>query len=177
MTSCYIALGSNLEQPARQLQQALVALKDLPDSIVGPVSSFYRSAAVGPGEQPDYLNAVLQLDTALSPLTLLDALQDIETYQGRTRETRWGPRTLDLDILLYGDQVIDQPRLTVPHPALPQRNFVLYPLLEISDPNLMLPSGADLGTLVAACPRGELVKCDVYMHDDDRTAASEQHLQ
>lgn len=176
MIASYIALGSNLQQPAEQLQKALNAIKGLPDCALCAVSSFYRSTAVGPGDQPDYLNAVLRLHTKLTPLSLLDALQRIENDQGRTRETRWGARTLDLDILLYGNHLIDQPRLTVPHRAMPQRNFVLYPLLEIAGPNLMLPNGSDLGTLVAACPQGELVKCTVGTHSDDRTVGAE-HLQ
>jgi 2-amino-4-hydroxy-6-hydroxymethyldihydropteridine diphosphokinase len=156
MIDAYIALGSNLQQPLAQLQRATQAIAKLQGSTILSTSPVYRSAAVGPGEQPDYLNAVLQLHTALAPLALLDALQEIETRQGRVRELRWGARTLDLDILLYGDEAIQLPRLEIPHPRLAERDFVLYPLLEISGPNLMLPGGVDLGTLVASCPRGEL---------------------
>lgn len=158
MTRCYIALGSNLQQPLEQLRAAVITIGQLPQSRLVRVSSGYQSTAVGPGDQPDYLNAVLQLDTELPPLELLDVLQAIELQQGRVRELHWGARTLDLDILLYGDHLIDEPRLTIPHERMAQRNFVLYPLLEIGGPNLMLPDGRDLGTLVSACPEGDLVK-------------------
>lgn len=158
MTPAYIALGSNLEDPARQLRQAVTAIGALPDSVIESISSVYDSAAVGPGTQPNYLNAVLQLNTTLPPLDLLDALQDIELRQGRVRSERWGARTLDLDIVLYGDQQIDGERLIVPHPAMAQRNFVLQPLTEIAGDNLLLPDGTVLGTLVAACPGGGLAR-------------------
>ncbi len=158
MTAAYIALGSNLQDPLTQLRYAVAAINKLPDSQVERSSSIYRSAPLGTVAQPDYLNAVLLLATALPPLRLLDALQQIEQAQGRVRGVRWGPRTLDLDILLYGDLKIDSPRLTVPHPAMQQRNFVLCPLLEISDANLVLPDGTVLDTLVAACPGNNLEK-------------------
>jgi 2-amino-4-hydroxy-6-hydroxymethyldihydropteridine diphosphokinase len=122
------------------------------------VSGVYRSRAVGPGQQPDYLNAVAELQTALSPLILLDHLQQIEQQQGRVRLLRWGARTLDLDLLLYGDEQVQLPGLTVPHNALPDRNFVLYPLAEIAGLDFLLPGGTELGTLVAACPRAELTR-------------------
>lgn len=157
MITAYIGLGSNLQDPERQLRAAIAAITQLPQSQVQRVSSVYRSAAVGPGEQPDYLNAVVQLDTALQPLSLLHALQQIELAQGRVRTVRWEARSLDLDILLYGDQHIDTPQLSVPHPSMSQRSFVLYPLAEISGPNLVLPGGTDLGTLLDQCPPGELV--------------------
>lgn len=173
MTPCYIALGSNLQQPSTQLNTAVEAINALADCELGPVSSFYRSPAIGPGEQPDYLNAVLKLDTTLTPIALLDALQSIETKQGRVRETRWGARTLDLDILLYGEQTIQEPRLTVPHPAMPQRNFVLYPLLEITGKNLMLPGDLDLGTLLTACPQGDLRKCADRVSAEHTTTGTE----
>jgi 2-amino-4-hydroxy-6-hydroxymethyldihydropteridine diphosphokinase len=158
MIPAYIGLGSNLQQPLLQLRAALRAIARLPSSRLVQVSSFYRSAAVGPGKQPDYLNAVLRLDTDLPPAQLLEALQAIEHAQGRVRNIRWGARSLDLDILLYGDQQIATPDLTIPHPALGQRNFVVYPLAEIAGPNLVLPDGTDLGTLIARCPPGDLVK-------------------
>lgn len=166
MTAAYVALGSNLQDPAAQLRCAFAALNKLPDSRVERTSSIYRSAPAGPVVQPDYLNAVLLLATALAPLRLLDALQHIEQEQGRVHGVRWGPRTLDLDILLYGDQNIDSPRLTVPHPEMQQRNFVLYPLLEISGANLVLPDGTDLDTLVAACPGNTLERTGLQFNND-----------
>jgi 2-amino-4-hydroxy-6-hydroxymethyldihydropteridine diphosphokinase len=168
MTPAYIALGSNLGQPYRQLGQAVASLELLPDTLLERVSSVYRSSAVGPGLQPDYLNAVLLLTTNLSAIELLDALQHIENAQGRVRDIRWGPRTLDLDLLLYGDQTITSARLTVPHPQMQQRKFVLYPLREISDANLVMPNGSDLDTLLRQCPEHELVRTEyqLWPHDD-----------
>lgn len=150
--TAFIALGSNLQDPPRQLNLALTALAALPETQLIAVSSFYRSTAVGPGEQPDYLNAVARLQTTLSPTLLLEKLQTIETQQGRTRETRWGPRTLDLDIVLYGTQVINTPDLHIPHPRMHERDFVLYPLREISDTATLLPNGSDLETLISQLP-------------------------
>jgi 2-amino-4-hydroxy-6-hydroxymethyldihydropteridine diphosphokinase len=151
MAVAYIALGSNLQQPARQLTLALDALDRLPDTTLAAVSGIYRSAAVGPGTQPDYLNAVARLQTGLAPLALLHALQEIEQAQGRERGIRWGPRTLDLDILLYDQLQLRSDELRLPHPAMRERPFVLYPLAEL-DPALVLPCGTALGTLLAACP-------------------------
>ncbi len=166
MIEAYIGLGSNLEEPLQQLRQALLAIAELPSSHLVHVSSAYRSAAVGPGEQPDYLNAAVQLRTSLDPDALLQKLQRIELAQGRVRTVRWGPRTLDLDILLYGDLRLTTPTLTIPHPGLARRNFVLYPLLEICGPNLVLPDGADLGTLIARCPQGDLLAGNALVPGD-----------
>lgn len=152
----YIGLGSNLSDPEGQLQQAIEALRELPDSRLTAVSPFYRSQPMGPADQPDYVNAVAMLDTNLEPLVLLDALQAIEQRQGRVRSgERWGPRTLDLDLLLYGAQVIDHPRLTVPHPGIAVRIFVLRPLADLA-PELVLPDGKALADLLAACPDEEI---------------------
>ena len=116
MERVYIGLGSNLAEPQQQLRCALMALDALPDSRLVAVSSLYASDPLGPADQPRYNNAVAALDTSLAPLQLLDALQAIEQAQGRERKAeRWGPRTLDLDILLFGQRLIDEPRLTVPH--------------------------------------------------------------
>lgn len=158
MKPAYIALGSNQGGPEIQLRKAVIALSILPMTQLDKVSSVYRSAAVGPGTQPDYLNAVARLHTDLSAIALLDALQEIEREQGRIRTVRWGPRTLDMDLLLYADETTTTPRLTVPHPRMQQRHFVLYPLCEISGEKLLLPDGTQLGALLQHCsPRG-LVK-------------------
>jgi len=151
VTSAYIGLGSNLNDPASQLRQAKSALDDRPDCTVALCSRVYRSAAVGPGKQPDYLNAALRLDTSLPPLVLLETLQAIEAAQGREREVRWGARTLDLDILLYGKLTCASSVLTIPHPRMHERLFVLRPLLDLCDTKMVLPGGEDLGTLLAAC--------------------------
>ncbi|WP_313055002.1 2-amino-4-hydroxy-6-hydroxymethyldihydropteridine diphosphokinase [Pseudomonas lopnurensis] len=153
MERVYIGLGSNLADPQRQLRGALQALAELPQSRLVGVSSLYASDPLGPTDQPRYVNAVAALDTALAPLALLDALQAIERAQGRERKAeRWGPRTLDLDILLFGDRLIDEPRLQVPHYHLQARAFVLYPLAEIAPRDLQLADGRSLDELLAACP-------------------------
>jgi 2-amino-4-hydroxy-6-hydroxymethyldihydropteridine diphosphokinase len=151
----YIGLGSNLENPRAQVEQALVELAAIPESKLLATSPLYRSAPVGPGEQPDYINATALLETSLTPLALLDALQAIEQSHERVRIEHWGPRTLDLDILLLDQQTIDSERLRVPHPYLTQRNFVLYPLADIA-PELLLPDGTSLQQLIAQCPRDGL---------------------
>ena len=149
----YIGLGSNLGDPLAQLRSAVKALAQLPGSRLTAVSRFYRSSPMGPSDQPDYLNAVAMLDTRLGAEQLLDALQAIEQAQGRVRgPERWGPRTLDLDLLLYGAECIDSERLQVPHPGIAERGFVLYPLADIA-PELVLPDGRSLRELLAACPR------------------------
>ena len=163
MSSAYIALGSNLSDPANQLRAAVRQLDTLPHCRVTGVSSAYRSAAVGPGEQPDYLNAVVELTTSLSPPQLLSATQAIEQSQGRVREQRWAARTLDLDILLYGCEEIDTQSLKIPHPRMAERNFVLYPLAEIAGKQLMLPSGGVLESLLADCPPDDLVRTQVQL--------------
>ena len=152
MERVYIGLGSNLATPIEQLRSALAALAALPQTGLIAQSSFYSSDPLGPADQPRYVNAVAALDTELSPLALLDALQTIELEQGRTRKAeRWGPRTLDLDILLFGERLLDEPRLTVPHYHMHARAFVLYPLAEIA-PDLKLPDGRALTELLGACP-------------------------
>jgi 2-amino-4-hydroxy-6-hydroxymethyldihydropteridine diphosphokinase len=134
----YIGLGSNLDDPRRQVSQALVELGGMPGSRLLASSSLYRTPPMGPPGQPDYINAVAQIETALSPHALLDALQAIERAHDRVRTVRWGPRTLDLDLLLYDQQEIADERLCVPHPGLTERAFVVLPLLEIA-PTLRVP--------------------------------------
>ena len=128
MIRVYIALGSNLAHPLQQVKAALEALEHLPRTRLILCSSFYRTKPLGPQNQPDFLNAVVALDTLLPAEQLLDHTQAIERNQGRVRkDERWGPRSLDLDIMLYGDQVIHTDRLTVPHYGLKEREFMLYP--------------------------------------------------
>lgn len=149
MTSACIGLGANLGDAEATLRAAVAALRHLPGTRLHALSSLYRSAPVGPGGQDDYLNAVACLETGLAPHALLQALQAIEARHGRVREIRWGPRTLDLDLLLYGNDRIHTSDLIVPHPELPHRNFVVVPLLEIV-PQATLPDGAPLATLPVA---------------------------
>ena len=153
---CFIGMGSNLADPENQLADAVTALGRLPATQLRAVSGLYRSAPLGPPDQPDYLNAVAALDTQLQAETLLDHLQEIERAQGRVREgERWGARPLDLDILLFGNQIINTGRLTVPHYDMHRRAFVLYPLAEIA-PELLMPDGTPLDALLQQCPRDGL---------------------
>ncbi|MBN6080382.1 2-amino-4-hydroxy-6-hydroxymethyldihydropteridine diphosphokinase [Aggregatibacter actinomycetemcomitans] len=147
MNKVYVALGSNLADPQVQLVAALQAMNQLPGSRLISASSFYQSKPLGPQDQPDYVNAVACLETALSPLALLDELQRIEKEQGRVRLRRWGERTLDLDILLYAEQTIQSERLTVPHYDMHNREFVIIPLAEIA-PTLSLPNGQSVSKLM-----------------------------
>lgn len=151
MPEVFVGLGANLGDPATQLRAAVQALADLPQTTVCKVSTFYRSAAIGPAGQPDYCNAVAQLDTGLEPLPLLDALQAIETAAGRVRGERWGPRRLDLDLLLHGQTVCSTARLTLPHPELAFRDFVLWPLTEIA-PDVQVPLLGAARALLAQLP-------------------------
>jgi len=152
----YIGIGSNQAQPIEQAKQAITALSNIKDTQLLTCSSLYRSAPMGPQDQPDYINAVAKLETTLSALELLDTLQLIEQEQGRERKAlRWGPRTLDLDILLYADQVIENERLTVPHYGMKEREFVLYPLFEIA-PTLKMPNGTSLIEILKHCDKNGL---------------------
>ena len=170
MSIAYIGIGSNLVEPQNQVRQAIEELDDLPRSIGRCFSSLYRSAPMVLEEgslgkeileegqdQPDYINAVVELETGLSPLDLLYELQHLEILHHRIRTERWGPRTLDLDILLYDSRIIESTELTVPHPGLYERNFVLYPLAEIA-PNLNIPGSGQLSRLLSSCERGSLEK-------------------
>ena len=154
MTPIYIGIGSNLANPKQQVGEAIKSLNVLPESRFIKSSPLYRSAPIGPADQPDYVNAVCQLETRLEPLNLLDCLQEIEQKQGRTRTgLRWGPRVIDLDLLLYGQKIISHERLIVPHPGLYERCFVLYPLSDIS-PDLDIPGHGPVSSLKQACTTG-----------------------
>ena len=158
----WVGLGSNLADPECQLELALAALQQLALGDSLRCSSFYLSKALladtaneDNGQQPDYVNAVATLRTTLMPHDLLEQLQSLEKLQGRVRDDatlRWAPRTLDLDILLYGDHQIDTPTLTVPHPGIRLREFVLYPMYELS-PGLVMPQLGALARLVERCPK------------------------
>ncbi len=165
MVVAYVGLGSNLAHPKTQLRTALTELDALPQSCCLAHSSLYRSppmlAPGQPDEQPDYINAVAALNTGLTSMELLAALQNLENQHHRQRAERWGPRTLDLDLLLFGDDIIDLPELTIPHPGLYERNFVLYPLAELlagQAKNFCIPGRGTLASLLAACPRDGLEK-------------------
>ena len=174
MADVYIALGSNMDSPHSQLDSALEALEQHPQMQLVAVSNRYQTPPIGP-QQPDFINAAAQLSTDLSPLDLLDALQSIEQQQNRVRSIHWGPRTLDLDILLYnnlvGDPlvldslvidplVIESERLTIPHPRIGERAFVLVPLADLN-PQLALPSGETVAQLLANCSQQGIVKTTI----------------
>lgn len=152
----YVGFGSNQGDSIDLLRRALTDLSRLPHSAVTAVSSLYRSKPMGPVAQPDFVNAVVALETTLAPLELLRALQDIEAAHGRVRtDLRWGPRTLDLDILVYDDVVMQSDELVVPHPGIADRSFVLIPLLEIA-PDLAIPGIGAVRALAARCARADL---------------------
>lgn len=159
-TAC-IGLGANLGDAEATLKSAVSALRRLPDSALTGLSCLYRSAPLGPAGQPDYFNAAARLQTNLTAHALLQQLQAIENQHGRLREVRWGARTLDLDLLLYGHDEISTKDLIVPHTELKNRNFVVIPLLDL-DPALTLPDGTALATLPAARDHAGLQR----VHDD-----------
>ena len=144
MALAYVGLGSNLSAPEKQIKHAVALLSHIKNTKLSDLSSLYFSRPMGPQDQPDYMNAVAALQTELSPLELLDKLQAVENKAGRVRkDNRWGARILDLDILLFDNDIINHQRLTVPHYGLELREFVLLPLAEIS-PELMLPNGKSI---------------------------------
>ena len=156
MTRCFIGLGANLGDSHQALIQAAQGLERLADNRRLERSAVYRSAPIGPQDQPDYLNAVIAMDTILEPLALLNSLQSLEENAGRVRDLHWGPRTLDLDLLIYGDVTLDSPRLTLPHPRLFERNFVLRPLADIVGEAWTFVDGSTLGQRISDCPANEL---------------------
>ena len=148
----FIGIGSNLESPETQVERAVAAIAGLPRSRFVTQSSNFRSAPLGPANQPDFVNAVVAILTQLSATELLKELQAIERDQGRTRDgERWGPRTLDLDLLVFSGDQIDEPGLTVPHPRIAERNFVLLPLEELA-PQLEIPG---LGTVAVVTAKND----------------------
>ncbi len=157
----FIGLGSNLDAPLDQVNRALGELSEIRASCLIGHSSLYISPPMGPPDQPNYINAVAQLRTELEPQVLLDELLAIEGAHGRVRGThQWGARTLDLDLLLYGDWRVDSESLTIPHPGLHRREFVLYPLQELAG-DLYIPGRGSLHTLINRCPRGHLRRLEV----------------
>jgi 2-amino-4-hydroxy-6-hydroxymethyldihydropteridine diphosphokinase len=167
MVDVYIGLGSNLsgtvestiKQPRAQLECALSAISQHSEIKLIKVSSFYQTPAIGPGEQADYVNAAARLETRLCAYELLDFLQSIENHHGRVRTERWGARTLDLDILLYGNHIEHTARLTLPHPRLHERAFVLMPLADI-DPLLAVVNKQNVTQLLANCSTQGIVKLE-----------------
>ncbi len=143
----FVGLGSNLSGPATQLAAALEHIAGIPGTALVDVSGLYRSAPLGGIEQPEFLNAVALLTTSLDPYAMLDALKAVESAMGRDRSVRrWGPRNIDLDLLVFGDRRIHEPELSIPHPGIGSRNFVLLPLRDL-DPELVVPGLGNIETL------------------------------
>lgn len=157
MSAAYIALGANLGDPASTIRAAFGALANLPDSRVVRCSSLYRTAPVGIVDQPEFVNAVALLETTLAPVALLGELLDIEQRFGRQRGEKNGPRTLDLDLLLYDDCHVELPELTLPHPRLHLRAFVLQPLAELA-PDLHLPGRGHITAWLPAVANQGIVR-------------------
>ena len=154
----YIGIGSNLDDPVKQVLEAVEELEMIPDTILVERSSLYSGKPMGPADQPDYVNAVVSLDTLLSAEDLHQALIGIEDMQGRDRSgEKWGPRVLDLDLLMYGSKTIDAADLTVPHPGMHERDFVLIPLEEIAG-NLKIPGQGFIYSLINKCETHSLKK-------------------
>ena len=172
MISSYIGLGSNLDDPQTQLLNALVALNNIPITQLVKYSSFYKTQPLGIVDQPDFINAVVALETDLSAIDLLDHLQSIENQQGRVRNgIPWGPRQLDMDILLYGNDNIDHSRLKVPHPEMCRREFVLFPLHEIA-PWVKLPGIGAIEKLLPKMDASKIKKLSVNISNHISEAIS-----
>jgi 2-amino-4-hydroxy-6-hydroxymethyldihydropteridine diphosphokinase len=153
----FIAIGSNLQDPVRQVKLAFELLADLPETKLTKCSSLYRTAPVGYDNQPDFINAVAEVSTELTPQQLLHSLLTTETAQGRERPFANAPRVLDLDLLLYDDRVINTTELTLPHPRMHERGFVLYPLVEIA-PDIEIPAKGNAQTLLHGCTDNNIEK-------------------
>ena len=153
MTNVFLGIGGNLGDRRATMRSAVELIRAVIDDV--RVSSLYETAAWGVTDQPSFLNAVVRGQTELPPLALLDAIQSIENKLGRVRTQHWGPRAIDIDILLYGSDVIDEPRLTVPHPYMSQRGFVLRPLADLSA-GLTLPDGSLVGELLTTINQDDL---------------------
>jgi len=159
MTIAYVGLGANLGEPRRQLTEALTAMSGLPETRLAGHSSYYRTAPIGNENQPEFLNAVAALDTRLAPGVLLEGLQGIERRHHRERPFPNAPRTLDLDLLLFGAEKIARPGLTVPHPRMHERAFVLRPLLEL-DSSISIPGKGKASAFLAACASQKVERID-----------------
>lgn len=146
MSRCYLGLGSNLGNPRQEIKDAITHLHSLPKVSVTKTSSFYRSKPMGPKNQNDFINAVIEISTTLNPHQLLALCKTTERQQNRIHYYRWGPRTIDIDLLLFEQLILDSPNLQIPHPGLPHRNFVVFPLHELNS-KLILPDGVAIKSL------------------------------
>ena len=168
MNLVYIGLGSNIGQPYLQIKNAILALNELPDTEVLVNSGYFKSKPMGPKDQPDYVNAVVEVDTAISPFGLLKNCQVIEQQQGRIKTRHWGERSIDLDILLYRDQKIDSDNLMLPHPGICLRDFVYLPLLKLN-PDVSIPGKGLLRDIIAT----DIEAVDIVPSDTPASAKNE----
>lgn len=164
MNKCYLALGSNQKNPERQLRNAMVAIKRIPQTYLKKRSSLYWTAAWGLQAQQDYCNAVVEIETRLSPQELLGFCQKIEQTQGRVRRKRWGPRVLDIDIILYGARQIKSKNLCIPHPYFMERDFVLNPLCEINPIFLAAVKPIDLKQKILKARDKHVLVAELELH-------------
>ncbi|MFV1984555.1 MAG: 2-amino-4-hydroxy-6-hydroxymethyldihydropteridine diphosphokinase, partial [Thiohalomonadales bacterium] len=153
----YIGLGSNLGESRSHIRDAIEEIKSINNCDLIKKSSLYKTPPMGPPDQPDYINAVIKIQSSVRAIELLDELHEIEQIHGRVREVKWGPRSLDLDILIYGSLKFDTYKLKIPHPGLYDRAFVLYPILEI-EPELTLPNGVSLVEHIELMGKQDIVK-------------------
>lgn len=163
MSRAFIALGGNLQSPVTQIQQAIAEIAALPQTQLCKRSSLYKTPPVGYDNQPDFINAVIEVETKLNALELLDALLAIENMHGRTRPFANAPRVLDLDVLMYDDVEIKTAKLTLPHPRMHERGFVLLPLAEIA-PDLEIPRHGRVSKLVALCEQTGIERLEPHEH-------------
>ena len=157
MTIAYIGLGSNMNSPVKQIKSAITSIEEIISTKIIGVSSLYKSKPVGPQNQDDYINAVIKIETKLVPYQLLECLHDIEEKHGRIRKEHWGPRILDLDILIFGNEIMVDEKLTIPHPEIENRSFVLAPLIEI-DPDCIIPKKGLASDLLATIGKDNIVQ-------------------
>ena len=157
MTIAYIGLGSNMNSPVKQIKSAITSIEEIISTKIIGMSSLYKSKPVGPQNQDDYINAVIKIETKLVPYQLLACLHDIEEQHGRIRKEHWGPRILDLDILIFGNEIMVDEKLTIPHPEIENRSFVLAPLIEI-DPDCIIPKKGLASDLLATIGKDNIVQ-------------------
>ncbi|MAJ91417.1 MAG: 2-amino-4-hydroxy-6-hydroxymethyldihydropteridine diphosphokinase [Legionellales bacterium] len=157
MTIAYIGLGSNMNSPVKQIKSAITSIEEIISTKIIGMSSLYKSKPVGPQNQDDYINAVIKIETKLVPYQLLECLHDIEEKHGRIRKEHWGPRILDLDILIFGNEIMVDEKLTIPHPEIENRSFVLAPLIEI-DPDCIIPKKGLASDLLATIGKDNIVQ-------------------
>ena len=159
----FIGLGSNLGKPCEQIEMAVEDIQSILNADLIAYSALYKSSPIGPQDQPDYINAVVELNLKFEPHLLLNRLQSIEQQYGRIHKRYWGERTLDLDLLLYGKLILNDGYLTIPHPEIAIRPFVIYPLADLN-PQLEIPGVGNVEKLIKQCPYNLQQMKNIYLH-------------